>query len=218
MINAGIVGLGWWGKTLVEAVSGQSDQFQFVAGTTEDESDDTQAFAAQHEFELLTDFDAMVANPNVDAVVLATPNSMHVDQVVAAAVNGKHVFCEKPLALTKAGAKRAVDATEKAGVTLGAIFPRRFMDSTLALKKAIDDDRFGGLCLADVYIKWYRTQEYYDSGGWRGTWALDGGGALMNQGIHGIDLDPSTPPVPVRTSLRFRSLSRPGPRSRLSTR
>jgi predicted dehydrogenase len=73
-------------------------------------------------------------------------------------------------------------------VTLGAIFPRRFQESSRVVKAAIERGRFGRILLGDVYIKWYRSQEYYDKGGWRGTWKLDGGGALMNQGIHGIDL------------------------------
>ena len=138
MINAGIAGLGWWGKTLVEAVSGQSDQIRFVAAATEDVDDETRAFVAQHEIELLADFDALIANPNVDAVVLATPNSMHVDQVVAAAAKGKHVFCEKPLALTKAGADRAVEATQKAGVTLAVDYNRRWHPETTKLRELID--------------------------------------------------------------------------------
>ena len=95
---------------------------------------------------------------------------------------------EKPVEVTTERVDEIIRACQENGVQLGAIFPRRFMDTSRVLKDAIDRDRFGVLSLADVYIKWYRSQEYYDSGGWRGTWKLDGGGALMNQGIHGIDL------------------------------
>src|SRR5262249_47988624 len=76
----------------------------------------------------------------------------------------------------------------KAGVKLGTIFPSRFHDSSKAMKTAVENGRFGRLTLGDAYVKWFRTQQYYDSGAWRGTWALDGGGALMNQAIHTVDL------------------------------
>jgi predicted dehydrogenase len=81
-----------------------------------------------------------------------------------------------------------IAAAEKAGVVLSTIFPSRFHQSSQLLKKAIDAGRFGRLTMGDAYVKWYRTQEYYDSGAWRGTWALDGGGALMNQAVHSVDL------------------------------
>src|SRR5207245_3738354 len=80
------------------------------------------------------------------------------------------------------------DACNAAGVRLCTIFPSRFSTANRTLKKAIETSRFGRLTMGDTYVKWWRTQEYYDSGGWRGTWALDGGGALMNQAIHNVDL------------------------------
>ena len=117
MINAAIIGLGWWGKTLVEAVSGVSDDIRFVAGTTRSLSDEARAFAKEHDMELRESFEDIIADPNIDAVVLVTPNSMHSTQTIAAAQHGKHVFCEKPFALTGADAAAAVEACEKAGVT-----------------------------------------------------------------------------------------------------
>ena len=104
MINAGIVGLGWWGRTLVEAVSGASDTIRFVAGATRTVSADVETFADEHGFALKESYEDMLADPRIDAVVLCTPHSMHVDQGVAAAERGKHVLCEKPFALTRAGA------------------------------------------------------------------------------------------------------------------
>ncbi len=132
--------------------------------------------------------DELLAHPEVDVVSICTPSGVHLEPAVAAADAGKHVMVEKPVEVTTERIDRIVDACRRAGVTLGAIFPRRFFDTSRILKEAIDAGRFGTLSLADVYIKWFRTQEYYDQGGWRGTWKLDGGGALMNQGIHGIDL------------------------------
>ena len=95
---------------------------------------------------------------------------------------------EKPLEITLARCDAIIEACAAAGVQLGAILPSRFSAANLALKRAIDAGRFGRLTLGDTYVKWWRTQEYYDSGQWRGTWKLDGGGAYMNQAIHNVDL------------------------------
>ena len=186
MINAGIVGLGWWGKTLVEAVSGQSDQIRFVAGATEDVGDDTRAFAAQHEVELLSDFDALLANPNVDAVVLATPNSMHVDQVIAAAARGKHVFCEKPLALTKAGAERAVEATEKAGVTLGLDYNRRLHPEMTKLRELIESGDLGVILHVESTMT-FPNALALKADAWRASRDETPCGGLTPLGVHAVD-------------------------------
>ena len=130
----------------------------------------------------------MLANPAIDIVTIGTPSGAHMDPAVMAAEAGKHVIVEKPLEVTLERCDRIIDACNKAGVTLSTVFPSRFHPSSTQLKKAIDAKRFGKLTLGDAIVKWYRTQEYYDSGSWRGTWALDGGGALMNQAIHSVDL------------------------------
>lgn len=130
----------------------------------------------------------LLGDPAVHAVSICTPSGAHLEPAVAAAEAGKHVMVEKPIEVTLDRADRLIRACREAGVILGAIFPRRFLDSSRVVKAAVDSGRFGRIVLGDVYIKWYRTQEYYDRGGWRGTWKLDGGGALMNQGIHGVDL------------------------------
>lgn len=132
--------------------------------------------------------EAMVADPNVDAVTIATPSGAHMEPAVIAAKAGKHVIVEKPLEITLKRCDKIIDACEKAGVKLAAIFPSRFHDSSKLLKGAVDAQRFGRITLGDAYVKWFRTQQYYDSGAWRGTWALDGGGALMNQAVHTVDL------------------------------
>jgi predicted dehydrogenase len=143
LIRAGIVGLGWWGKTLVEAVSGSSERIKFVAGSTRTQSDDAKSFAAEHGFALSADFDDLISDENIDAVVLATPHSLHVDQVIAAARAGKHVFCEKPFALTKAGAEKAVDAVRETGVTLGLGYNRRWHPEMTKLRERIDSGDLG---------------------------------------------------------------------------
>ena len=110
------------------------------------------------------------------------------EPAVAAARAGKHVIVEKPLEITLRRCDQIIEACRKAGVVLSTIFPSRFHDSSQELKRAVDGGRFGRLTLGDAYVKWYRSQAYYDSGAWRGTWELDGGGALMNQAIHSVDL------------------------------
>jgi predicted dehydrogenase len=134
------------------------------------------------------DLDAMLADPEVDVVTICTPSGLHMEPAVAAAKAGKHIIVEKPLDITLARCDAMIAAAKKAGVVLSTIFPSRFHESSQLVKQAIDKGRFGRLTMGDAYVKWFRTQEYYDSGAWRGTWKLDGGGALMNQAVHSVDL------------------------------
>jgi UDP-N-acetyl-2-amino-2-deoxyglucuronate dehydrogenase len=134
------------------------------------------------------DLDAMLADPQVEVVTICTPSGAHLEPAVRAAEAGKHVIVEKPLEITLKRCDQIIAACEKAGVLLGTIFPSRFHESSRLIKQAIDQGRFGRLTLGDAYVKWFRDQKYYDSGAWRGTWKLDGGGALMNQAIHSVDL------------------------------
>jgi predicted dehydrogenase len=110
------------------------------------------------------------------------------EPAVAAAKAFKHVIVEKPLEITLRRCDKIIEACRAAKVTLSTIFPSRFHDSVVQIKKAVEAGRFGRLTVGDAYVKWYRTQQYYDSGKWRGTWELDGGGALMNQAVHSVDL------------------------------
>jgi len=134
------------------------------------------------------DLKEFLADKSFDIVTIGTPSGAHLEPAVAAAESGKHVIVEKPLEITLERCNKIIVACKKNKVQLATIFPSRFHDSSLTLKAAVDAGRFGRLTLGDAIVKWYRTQEYYDSGAWRGTWELDGGGALMNQGIHTIDL------------------------------
>lgn len=133
------------------------------------------------------DFAEAVARPDVDAVVVATPSGTHAEIAVAGAQAGKHLLVEKPLDITLERVDAIIHAADKAGVTLGSVFPLRFSEGVHRTREALAAGRLGRLALADVFVKWYRPQSYYD-GSWRGTWKLDGGGALMNQSIHQIDL------------------------------
>jgi UDP-N-acetyl-2-amino-2-deoxyglucuronate dehydrogenase len=129
-----------------------------------------------------------VKAPGVDVVVITTPSGAHLDPAVTAAKAGKHVVVEKPLEITPERCERIVEACDANNVKLCTIFPSRFADSSVALKQAVADGKFGRLTLGETTCKWWRSQAYYDEGGWKGTQALDGGGALMNQAIHSVDL------------------------------
>ena len=130
----------------------------------------------------------LLADDAVDIVTICTPSGAHMEPAMAAAKAGKHVIIEKPLEITLKRCDRIIQACDEAGVVLSTIFPSRFHESAQLLKKAVEKGRFGKLALGDAYVKWFRSQAYYDSGAWRGTWKLDGGGALMNQAIHSVDL------------------------------
>jgi predicted dehydrogenase len=135
-----------------------------------------------------TDLADALKLPDVDIVIVTTPSGAHLEPAVAAAQAGKHVVVEKPLEITLERCDRIIDACDRNGVQLCTIFPSRFGDANRALKQAVDAGRFGRLTLGETTCKWWRPQSYYDEGGWKGTLALDGGGALMNQAIHNVDL------------------------------
>lgn len=132
--------------------------------------------------------DDLLADEQIDIVTIGTPSGAHMEPAVAAATAGKHVVVEKPLEITLARCDNIINACKANRVKLSTIFPSRFHSASIELKRAADAKRFGRLTMGDAYVKWYRTQQYYDSGQWRGTWELDGGGALMNQAIHSVDL------------------------------
>ncbi|HYV35859.1 MAG TPA: Gfo/Idh/MocA family oxidoreductase [Gemmataceae bacterium] len=134
------------------------------------------------------DLKPALAQPDVDVVIVSTPSGAHMDLAVAAAQGGKHVVVEKPMEVTLERCDKIIEACDKNGVKLCAIFMSRFGDANQTLKKAVDAGRFGRLTLGEATCKWWRPQSYYDEGGWKGTMALDGGGALMNQAIHSVDL------------------------------
>lgn len=146
-----------------------------------------EAFAAKYNCRYYSSYEDLLNDDSIDAVAITTPSGTHSDLGVAAARAGKHILCEKPLDITVEKIDALVQACDSAGVTLGAIFQSRFGPGAQAVKRAVDSGRFGKLAQCSAYIPWWRSREYYASAGWRGTWGLDGGGALMNQGIHAVD-------------------------------
>jgi len=182
----GIVGLGMIAEFHAQALRAMEGA-EAVACYSRD-SVKAAAFAERHGCTAYSDYAAFLADARLDVVTICTPSGAHLEPVLAAAEAGKHIVCEKPLEVTTDRVDRMIAACGAAGVMLAGIFPRRFNPATSLLKRAVEVGRFGQIASADAYVKWWRSQAYYDSGAWRGTRALDGGGALMNQSIHTIDL------------------------------
>jgi predicted dehydrogenase len=185
MIDAAVIGLGRWGKSLVTAVQGKSTKLRFVHGVSK-EPDDVRAFATQHGFRLSTDLADALADPQVQAVFLATPHSLHVPQIEAVTRAGKPVWCEKPLALTRKDAERAVAACRKASVPLGSGNNKRCFASMRELKRVVDSGMLGDI----LHIEGHFSNEHSTrvvGGGWRDDPRESPGGGLTGAGLHVLD-------------------------------
>jgi predicted dehydrogenase len=182
----GIIGLGLIAKFHARAIKdipGAS-----VAACYSRSREKADAFGTEFGCRGYDNLDALLSDPNVKIVTICTPSGAHLEPTLAAVRAGKHVIVEKPLEITLARCDEIIRAAEKARVIVSTIFPSRFHESSRLMKQAVEQNRFGRITLGGAYVKWYRTQQYYDGGAWRGTWHLDGGGALMNQAIHSVDL------------------------------
>lgn len=135
-----------------------------------------------------TDMEEMLEKESIDVCCILTPSGYHASCGIIAARHKVHVFCEKPLDVSVANMKKLINECKKNNVLLGCVFQRRTMNMAMETKKAVENGYLGRVTMASAYLKYYRDQEYYNSGDWRGTWEIDGGGALMNQGVHGVDL------------------------------
>ncbi|MDZ7372630.1 MAG: Gfo/Idh/MocA family oxidoreductase [candidate division KSB1 bacterium] len=146
------------------------------------------AFAERHNTEFIAELDEILAREDIRVVDIAAPPALHHQLGEKAAAAGKHVIVEKPIDATLAGADRLIQACGKAGVCLAVISQYRFTDGAQFVHRAIREGALGEVFQADAYVKWYRPQSYYDQDAWRGTPDLEGGGVLINQAIHFIDL------------------------------
>lgn len=149
---------------------------------------DAQRFADQYGLEAFDTYEDLLECKEIDAVSLCTPSGLHTPQALQALAAGKHVLMEKPMSLTLKEADELIDAQDKSPCKVGIISQFRFAPAVQEVKRAIDLGAFGHIVSGSLQMKYYRSAEYYASGAWRGTWDMDGGGALMNQGIHGIDI------------------------------
>jgi UDP-N-acetyl-2-amino-2-deoxyglucuronate dehydrogenase len=166
-----------------------------------------QAFAAEHGAEWHADYREVLARPEVDVVAIASPHNLHLPMTVDAAAAGKHVLCEKPMARTVAECDEMIDACDRAGVLLGVTFQGRFEPLVTDLRDLLSHGRIGQLLWASSNTVWYRDTAYYRSKPWRGTWAEEGGGVLINQAIHAIDLLVWVAGLPTRLTAQTRTLN-----------
>ncbi|MGW6130312.1 Gfo/Idh/MocA family protein [Cellulomonas sp. NPDC055163] len=181
-----VVGCGVIAPTHVRALLELADRVELVACS---DVLPERARALADEFGLeARPYEDVLADPTIDAVSVCTPSGRHAEVGVPALLAGKHVVVEKPMDVSVEACDRLLAAQATSGTALAVISQHRFDPASRAVKAAVDAGELGRVVLAEARVPWYRTQEYYDSGDWRGTWALDGGGALINQGVHTLDL------------------------------
>jgi predicted dehydrogenase len=183
-IRHGVIGCAGIGPTHAAAVDA-ADGVELVACADIDAAA-AEEFADEHGCPAYTDVAEMIDDADVDAVSVCTPSGTHADVTVEAARAGAHVLCEKPLDVYADRVDRMISVCEEEGVTLAGVFQKRTHESAQRAKRALEEGELGDPILGDAHVKWFRSQSYYDSGGWRGTRDMDGG-ALMNQAIHAID-------------------------------
>lgn len=185
-IGVGVVGCGAIGPTHARAVM-EIEEARLVAVCDEKE-EKARTLAEQLGVDWYTDYEKMLERDDIHVISICTPSGMHANMGIQAARAGKHIICEKPLDVTLEKCDALIRAAKENKVKLGGIFQHRFAEESRLVKKLVEEGKLGKIVLADVDMKWYRSQAYYDSDAWRGTWALDGGGCLMNQGVHFVDL------------------------------
>jgi predicted dehydrogenase len=187
MLDTAIIGMGRWGQTLVDSVQGRNDAgLRFVAGCT-GRPERAADWAARQGIRILPDFDAVLADPQVKAVAIASPHGMHAAQVIAAAAAGKHVFVEKPFTLTRASAQAAVDACRRAGVVLALGHNRRFLPAVAEMKAMLADGRLGTLLHVEGQFSGPGAAGY-TPGMWRADRAESPLGGMGGMGIHMVDM------------------------------
>ena len=183
MIDAAIVGLGRWGRTLVKAVQGKSDRLRFTRAVSRN-PDRLRDFAGRHQLQLVGDLSQVLADPAIGAVVLATPHSLHCEQVIAAAQAGKAVFCEKPLTLTETDAARAIEACRKAGVVLGVGTDKRFFPAVRELLRLVKDGELGRILHLEAH---FSNEVAGTASEWRYSLEESPAGGMTGTGIHMLD-------------------------------
>ena len=186
-IGFGIIGCGVIADFHANALFGLSEEAVLV-GVADARLPAAERFAKEKQVRAFASVEEMLACPEIDVVTICVPSGLHAELAIKAANAGKHIIVEKPMAITKEQLDAMEEACERNGVMLSSVAQSRFTSGVRKAKQAIEDGYLGKMVCADVYMKFNRTQEYYNTGGWRGTKAMDGGGALMNQGIHGVDL------------------------------
>ncbi len=186
MLKFGILGCGVIGPHHARAIAGL-DGAELLA-TADINLERAEKLAAEYECSPYSSLGEMLSGVDLDAVCVCTPSGMHARDAIAALEAGKDVVIEKPVDVTLGATNRLLEAQSATGRKVAVVSQHRFDAATLAVHDAISKGEFGRLTMGSAQVLWWRSQAYYDSGGWRGTWELDGGGVLINQAIHSIDL------------------------------
>jgi len=182
----GIIGTGDIAAVHARAIS--SIMNAHLAGVTDLVRDKALAFGKQFNCEIFDSVSALVNSPEIEIICICTPSGTHLEPAMEAINAGKHCIIEKPLEVTMRRCEGIINAARKKNVMVAGIFPMRFLDINMEIRKAVETGRFGKMVLGDVYVKWFRSQSYYDQVKWRGDLKISGGGAIMNQAIHSVDL------------------------------
>jgi UDP-N-acetyl-2-amino-2-deoxyglucuronate dehydrogenase len=182
----GIVGCGVIGPVHAEAIASLPDA-QLVS-VVDINPQQAQKLASRYGARPYTQLQHMLDSEPVDVVIICTPSGLHGELACQVMRSGRHVIVEKPMEITRESIEEMLRVQQAAGVKLAVISQHRFDQASLQVHELVEEKAFGRLVLGNAIVPWWRSQEYYDSGDWRGTWKLDGGGVLMNQSIHSIDL------------------------------
>ncbi|MBQ3230252.1 MAG: Gfo/Idh/MocA family oxidoreductase [Clostridia bacterium] len=186
-LGFGIIGCGIIADFHANALKELGNEAELI-GVCDVVFDAAEKFAKRHGTKAFPSAEALLSCSEINVVNICTPSGYHHLSVIAAAKAGKHIICEKPLAINAQQLDEIEQVCRQAGVTVSVVSQNRYAKSVSQVKQALENGLLGRIVCADIYMKYHRSQEYYDSGSWRGTKRIDGGGALMNQGIHGIDL------------------------------
>ncbi len=185
-LKIGIVGCGTIADIQAQAIiKSENAELQSVYSRT---SENSKKCGEKFKVNWFDDWEKFITDPGLDIVSICTPNGNHLEYGEKAAEAGKHVIVEKPIEVTLQRANKLIEKCKANNVKLAVIYQSRFSPEIQKLKQQIEANEIGDIFMGDAYIKWFRGQDYYDSGVWRGTFKLDGGGVLINQGIHTIDL------------------------------
>jgi len=185
-VNFGIIGCGLISNNHADAIN-LIENANLVACTDVNEKS-LKTFSEKYNIKAYDDVEKMLQDDDIDVVSICTPSGLHARFAVLAAKYKKHIVVEKPMALTVEQCDEIINASKENNIKVEVICQNRFKDTFRTVKKVIEDGYLGKIVSADIYMKYYRSKEYYESSNWKGTWKMDGGGALMNQGIHGVDI------------------------------
>ncbi|MBR5490053.1 MAG: Gfo/Idh/MocA family oxidoreductase [Oscillospiraceae bacterium] len=185
-VKFGIIGCGTIARFHATAIERIPDAELF--GVYDGWRPGAERFITEYPAHIFESLEEMLSCENIDVVCICTPSGLHTEQAVAAMKAGKNVVVEKPMSLSLADADLLIKTAEETGAKVCVISQFRFSAAVQEVRRALDAGAFGKVVSGSLSMKYFRSHEYYASGGWRGTWAMDGGGCLMNQGIHGIDV------------------------------